>query len=63
MYPAELKQYIDERNGSLNREETKFVIDIELHPQLDHVLFNQSDSSYDMWDNVGNYYHFNIKNE
>ena len=62
MYPVELKQYIDERNGLLNREETKFVIDIELHPQLDHVLFNQSDFSYDMWDNEGNHYRFNIKN-
>ena len=60
MYPVELKQYIDERNGVLDSEETKFVIDVKLHPQLNHVSFNQGDCSYDMWDNLGNYYHFSV---
>ena len=60
MYPVELKQYIDERNGVLNRDETEFVTDIKQHKQLNHIQYNQYDSSYDMWDNEGNYYHFSI---
>jgi len=61
MYPIELKQYIDERNGQLNSNETSFVTDINLHPQLNHITFNPWDSSYDMWDNLGNHYHFVVK--
>lgn len=61
MYPVELKQYIDERNGVLNTEETKFAIDIDIHTQLDHVSYNPWNHSYDMWDNLGNYYHFKVK--
>lgn len=58
MYPSELKQYIDERNGELNSEETAFVIDINNHPQLNHITYNPYDSSYDMWDQEGNHYFF-----
>ena len=61
MYPVELKQYIDERNGALNKDETKFVIDINLHPQLNHIEFNPYNNTYDMWDNEGNYYHFIVR--
>lgn len=60
MYPSELKQYINERNGKLNKEETKFVTNINLHPQLNHITFNVWDTSYDMWDNEGNHYHFEV---
>lgn len=61
MYPSELKQYIDKRNGKLNKEEAMFVININLHPQLNHITFNVFDTSYDMWDDEGNYYHFEVK--
>ena len=63
MYPIELKQYIDERNGVLNREETKFVIDINIHTQLNHISYNPYNNTYDMWDNEGNYYHFIVRQE
>lgn len=61
MYPSELKQYIDERNSQLNSNEINFVTNISLHPQIDHITFNPWDSSYDMWDNLGNHYHFESK--
>lgn len=61
MYPSELKQYIDEKNGKLNTLETNYVTDINLHPQLNHITFNPWNSSYDMWDNLGNHYHFEVK--
>lgn len=61
MYPGELYQYINERNGVLNQEETKHVTDINRHPQLNHITYNVWDCSYDMWDNLGNHYHFNVR--
>lgn len=61
MYPSELKQYINERNGILSSGEIRYVTDINLHPQLNHITFNPWDSSYDMWDNLGNHYHFEVK--
>ena len=58
MYPNELKQYIQDRNWELTREETAFVTNINIHPQLNHITYNSWDASYDMWDCEGNYYHF-----
>lgn len=63
MYSSELHQYIRERNGVLNREETKFIIDVKLHPQINHIQLNSYDCSYDMWDCEGNHYHFSVKQE
>lgn len=60
MYPSELEKYIGERNGQLNREETKFVTDINIHPQLNHITYNHWNNSYDMWDNEGNHYNFEV---
>lgn len=61
MYPSELKQYIEERNGKLNSNETNYVTDINLHSQLNHITYNPWDCSYDMWDNLGNHYHFVVQ--
>ena len=63
MYDWEMSEYINNRNGQLNREETKYIIDINLHPQLNHITYNVYDSSYDMWDCNGNYYHFCVVGE
>lgn len=63
MYPNELKKYIDERNGVLNSQEINFVIDINLHPQLNHITYNPWDCSYDVWDCEGNHYHFSVENK
>ena len=62
MYPSELKQYINERNNILTSDEIKFVTDINLHPQINHILYNHWDCSYDMWDREGNHYHFSVEN-
>ena len=58
MYPNELKQYIQDRNWELTREETAFVTDINMHPQINHITYNSWDASYDMWDCEGNHFHF-----
>lgn len=61
MYPNELKDYIDRRNGKLNREGLSMVTNINLHPQLNHIRYNPWDDTYDMWDKEGNHYHFKLK--
>lgn len=48
MYPSEMRQYINSRNGKLNREELKYITDIKKHPQLNHITYNCWDNSYDM---------------
>ena len=58
MYPSEMRQYIDSRNGKLNREEIKYITDIKKHPQLNHITYNPWDNSYDMWDIEGNHFRF-----
>ena len=50
MYPNELKQYINDRNGELTSYEIAFVTNIYLHPQINHITYNSWDASYDMWD-------------
>lgn len=61
MYPSELHNYINSRNGTLSRQEANFVLDIKENPQLDHITYNCYSRSYDMWDRNGNYYHFEMK--
>lgn len=61
MYPSELKQYIDEKKGQLDSKEINFVTNTNFHPQLNHITYNPWDASYDMWDNLGNHYHFEVK--
>ena len=58
MYPNELKQYINDRNGELTSYEIAFVTNIYLHTQINHITYNSWDASYDMWDCKGNHYHF-----
>lgn len=63
MYPSEMRDYINSRNGKLNREETNKVIDVNMNPQLNHITYNVWDSSYDMWDREGNHFKFYITGE
>ena len=61
MYPSELEEYIKSRNYLLNSIEANIVLDIRNNPQINHIKYNNQDSSYDMWDITGNYYHFSMK--
>lgn len=61
MYPSELYEYINSRNGVLNSQEANIVLDIHNNPQLNHITYECYSNSYDMWDKTGNYYHFTMK--
>lgn len=63
MYPKELRQYISERNGCLNKTETLFVTNINLHQQLTRVTYDPWSNSYNMFDRYGGYYHFTCKGD
>lgn len=61
MYPRELSEYIHSRNCILDSQEANLVLDIKNNPQINYITYNYCDSSYDMWDITGNYYHFVMK--
>lgn len=61
MYPNELLEFINSRNGKLTSEEANIVLNIKNNPQLNHITYNCYNNSYDIWDYTGNYYHFEMK--
>lgn len=61
MYPHELMEFINSRNGKLTSKEANIAVDVKENPQLNHITYNSYSNSYDMWDYEGNYYHFEMK--
>lgn len=57
-----LMQYILERGSLLELEEILYVINIELHPQIDHISYNAGTNEYIMWDCEGNEFKFTALN-
>lgn len=53
-----LRKFLEERNYTLESAETRYVIDLIEHPQLNHILFHPDISVYEMWDSDGNYFTF-----
>lgn len=51
MNSEELLQYINTRNGELNRDELLVVLDITENSQIDHI--NYENRLWNMWDNSG----------
>ena len=58
MFSWEIEKFLKDRNYYIGGDDLTFITDIRQHPQLDHIKFNPYDSSYDMWDKDGNYFHF-----
>ena len=53
-----LKEYILQRQSILEFEEILYVININLHPQINHITYNSGTNEYTMWDCDGNYFNF-----
>lgn len=54
-----LKEFIEERGGVLEREELLYIMDRNLHPQINHIqLVSADENKYEMWDYEGNYFTF-----
>lgn len=51
-------KYIEERDYLLETEELLYITDLNLHPQLDHILYNNSLNEYCMWDRKGTEFKF-----
>ena len=58
MYDWEIEKFLKERNYYIGGDDLTFITDIRQHPQLNHIKFNPSDNTYDMWDIEGHHYHF-----
>lgn len=61
MYSWELENYIKERNYELSKEEILFVQDIEKHPQINHIKYDQYTNRFDMWDKDDWHINYGIK--
>ena len=53
-----LKEYILQRGRVLESEEILYVIDINLHSQINHISFNSGTNEYIMWDFEGMEFRF-----
>ena len=58
MYPWELDKFIKDRNYKLGGDDLLKAISIKENPQLNHIVYDPYNQSYEMWDYEGNYYHF-----
>lgn len=61
MYTHELIEYINKRNGKLDKADVLIVTDTTMNPQLNHITYNPWDNSYDMWDKMGTHIHFEVQ--
>ncbi len=64
----DLWNYINVRRNVLETQEVIYVTNINLHPQINHIIFHPEDNKYEMWDKNGNYFSFialdfNVKRE
>ncbi len=59
MYDWEIQQFLRDRNYYIGGDDLTFITDTRQHPQIDHIIFNPGDSSYDMWSKEGTHFHFN----
>ena len=55
-------KYIEERDYLLETEELLYITNLNLHPQLDHICFNNSINEYSMWDKRGTFFKFRALN-
>ena len=53
-----LYNFIEERNGVLEASETRYAIDTNEHPQINHIIYHAGGSKYEMWDKEGKYFTF-----
>ncbi len=56
MYPWELKEFIEQRSGTLGGDDLLKATSPEENPQLNHILYDPFENKFKMWDKEGNYY-------
>lgn len=61
MYPDELKHFLEIRNYKISEKELLKVISVFDNIQLEHIIYNVFENSYEIWDKFGNYYKFYVK--
>lgn len=61
MYSWEIEEYLKERNYYLTSDEIIYVTNIELHPQLARIRYNNEFDFYEMWTSDNYYFKFGCK--
>jgi len=60
LYSWEIQEFIKKKNGILTPEESKVVNNIRFNPQLNHIVFHPFANKFDLWDEDGNYFTYQI---
>lgn len=58
MYSWEIQEFLKERGYYIGGDDLLKLISVEENPQLNHIVYNPYDNTYDMWDKDGNHFHF-----
>lgn len=58
MYPEELAKFIHDRNYYIGGDDLLKATSVKENPQLNHIIYNPYNNTYQMWDKYGNYYEF-----
>ena len=61
MYSWEIEEYLKERNYYLTSDEIIYVTNMELHPQLTRISYNNEFDFYEMWTSDNYYFKFGCK--
>lgn len=56
MTSDEIESFIDARHGELSSDEIALLMDADMNPQIDHIIFQNN--KWIMWDNTGREFHF-----
>lgn len=61
MYSYEIEQYLKEHNYYLTGEESMFLTNPQLNPQIARVRYNSQYDFYEIWTVDGWYFKFGVK--
>ena len=58
MYSWEIIQFLEERGYYIGGDDLLRLVSAKENPQINHIVYNPYDNTYDMWDKDGNHFHF-----
>lgn len=60
LYFWEIYHLLESKNYFIDREDLLKILSLDENPQLNHIVYNPYDNSYDMWDVDGHHFHFSV---
>lgn len=60
MYFWEINNLLKNKGYRIGGDDLLKIISVEENPQINHIIYNPFDNSYDIWDIQGNHFHFSV---